>query len=185
MGTSKNPHFIPTDVTAGETTSHPTKEPRNNNLNILAALVGALLRCRSLAGNSHAARPAPCIASHQHTHNCPSYYFSAPNQAKNAWQVVGYSHSTKPPRNGVQAAGYAALRKKFSFGQPEGYPTLKLRFLAGISTICGAAKFFAGIRYAACLLTPLPCLADDPARAAFARSGSASPCGAFGRTLNF
>ena len=126
------PHFIPTDGTAGETTSHPT------------------------------------------------------NQAKNAWQVVGYSYSTKPPRNGGQAAGYAALRKKFSFGQPnghgnyaahdnetrharfphpnplpqageganeslrefhvKGYPALKLRFLADISTRCGAAKFFAGIR---------------------------------------
>src|ERR1039457_2773987 len=48
--------------------------------------------------------------------------------------------------------------KFFSSGQPKGYPTLKLCF---------------------------PRLADDSARAAFARSGSASPCGAFGRTLNF
>jgi hypothetical protein len=54
-------------------------------------------------------------------------------------------------KNGNQVAGYAALRKKF---------------LANIYTICGAAKFFASIRYAACLLTPLPRLA-------------------FGRTLNF
>jgi hypothetical protein len=29
-----------------------------NNLNVLAVLTGALLRCRSLAGNGHAARPA-------------------------------------------------------------------------------------------------------------------------------
>jgi len=36
----------------------------------------------------------------------------------------------------------AALRLKFSSGQPEGYPSLKLRFLAYISHICGAAKFF-------------------------------------------
>jgi len=35
----------------------------------------------------------------------------------------------------------AALRKKFSFGQPEGFPTLKLCFLAYIPHICGAAKF--------------------------------------------
>ena len=31
-----------------------------------------------------------------------------------------------------QVAGYAVLRKKFSSGQPKGYPTLKLRFLAHI-----------------------------------------------------
>jgi hypothetical protein len=37
------------------------------------------------------------------------------------------SHSTKSPNNGNQVAGYAALRKIF---------------LANISTICGAAKFF-------------------------------------------
>jgi hypothetical protein len=37
------------------------------------------------------------------------------------------SHSTKSPKNGNQVAGYAALRKKF---------------LAYISNICGAAKFF-------------------------------------------
>jgi hypothetical protein len=54
------------------------EEPRNNNLNILAVPAGVLRRCRSLAGNGHAARPAPCIASRQRTHNCPTYYFSAP-----------------------------------------------------------------------------------------------------------
>jgi hypothetical protein len=37
------------------------------------------------------------------------------------------SHSTKSPKNGNQVAGYAALHKKF---------------LAYISNICGAAKFF-------------------------------------------
>jgi hypothetical protein len=37
------------------------------------------------------------------------------------------SHSTKLPKNGNQVAGYAALRKKF---------------LAYISSLCGAAKFF-------------------------------------------
>jgi hypothetical protein len=73
MGTSKNPHFIPTDGTTGETTSHPTRQPEDG---------------------------------------C---------------QVAGYSHSTKSPKNGNQVAGYAALRKKF---------------LAFISNICGAAKFF-------------------------------------------
>ena len=41
-----------------------------------------------------------------------------------------------------------------------------------MNLVCGAARFF--LR-----------LADDSVRAAFARSGSASPCGAFGRTLNF
>jgi hypothetical protein len=61
------------------------------------------------------------------------------------------SHSTKPSKDDSQVAGYAALRKKF---------------LAYIYLICGAAKFFASSRYAACLLTPLPRLA-------------------FGRTLNF
>jgi hypothetical protein len=104
---------------------------------------------------------------------------------KNGGQAAGYSHLTdkttshsadetpshstrlskndnrvagyKLPKNGNQVAGYAALRKKFR---------------AGIYIICGAAKFF-------------PRLADDSARAAFARSGSASPCGVFGRTLNF
>ena len=40
-----------------------------DNLNILAALAGALPRCRPFAGNGHAARPAPCIASCQHTHD--------------------------------------------------------------------------------------------------------------------
>ena len=37
------------------------------------------------------------------------------------------SHSNKPPKNGGQVAGYAALRKKF---------------LACTYPICGAAKFF-------------------------------------------
>jgi hypothetical protein len=49
-----------------------------NNPNILAALTGALQRCRSLAWNDHAARPSPCIASRQHTHNCPGYSWTAP-----------------------------------------------------------------------------------------------------------
>lgn len=44
-----------------------------NNSNILAVLAGALRRCRSLAGNSHAARPTSCIASRQRAHNCPTY----------------------------------------------------------------------------------------------------------------
>jgi len=47
-------------------------------LNILAVLAGALLRCRSLAGNDHAARPAPCIASCQRPPICPACCFSAP-----------------------------------------------------------------------------------------------------------
>jgi hypothetical protein len=49
-----------------------------NNLNILAALAGALRRCQPLAGNGHAARPAPCIASRQHTHICPGYPLTSP-----------------------------------------------------------------------------------------------------------
>ena len=105
-------------------------------------------------------------------------------------KTLGKSLVIAIPLSRVQVAGYAALRKKFSFGQPnghgnyaahdnetrharfphpnplpqageganeslrefhvKGYPTLKLRFLAGISTICGAAKFFASIRYAPC-----------------------------------
>jgi hypothetical protein len=43
--------------------------------------------------------------------------------SKNDNQVAGY----KSPKNGNQVAGYAALRKKF---------------LANISIICGAKKFF-------------------------------------------
>jgi hypothetical protein len=43
------------------------------------------------------------------------------------------SHSTKPPKNGGQVAGYAALLIKLSCGQPEGYPSLKQYFLAYIS----------------------------------------------------
>ena len=35
------------------------------------------------------------------------------NPAKYAGLVIGYSHSTKLPKNGNQVAGYAALRKKF------------------------------------------------------------------------
>jgi hypothetical protein len=57
------------------------------------------------------------------------------NPAKDAGQVIGYSHSTdetpshstRLSKNDNQVAGYAALRKKF---------------LAYISIICGAAKFF-------------------------------------------
>jgi len=49
-----------------------------NNSNILAALAGALPRCQSLAGNDHAARLASCIASRQHSHNCPSYPWTDP-----------------------------------------------------------------------------------------------------------
>jgi len=50
------------------------------------------------------------------------------------------SHSTKLSNDDSQVAGYAALRGNFSYGQPEGYPALKLRFLAYISLICCAAK---------------------------------------------
>jgi hypothetical protein len=57
------------------------------------------------------------------------------NPAKDAGQVIGYSHSTdetpshstRLSKNDNQVAGYAALRKKF---------------LAYISIIYGAAKFF-------------------------------------------
>jgi hypothetical protein len=49
------------------------------------------------------------------------------NPAKDAGQVIGYSHSTKLSKDDSQVAGYAALHKKF---------------LAYISNICGAAKFF-------------------------------------------
>jgi hypothetical protein len=35
------------------------------------------------------------------------------NPAKYAGLVIGYSYSTKSPKNGNQVAGYAALRKKF------------------------------------------------------------------------
>ena len=51
-----------------------------NNLNILAALAGALRRCRPLAWNGHAEQSAPCIASRQHTHNCPCYSFTSPER---------------------------------------------------------------------------------------------------------
>ncbi|TAJ76407.1 MAG: hypothetical protein EPO42_12695 [Gallionellaceae bacterium] len=95
----------------------------------------------------------------------------------NSCQVIGYSHSTKPSSG--QVAGYAALqqrgkqasreaaaRKKFSSGQPKGEPALKLRFLARISSICGAAKWG----------KQAICAAD--ARKFFPRL-------AFGRNLNF
>jgi len=89
-------------------------EPRNNNLNILAVLAGALqrctrkghagfvsaeaqrLRCRSLAGNDHAARQAPCIASRQRTHICPTYYFSAP-------KALSSRFGWRRPANGFDA----------------------------------------------------------------------------------
>jgi hypothetical protein len=35
------------------------------------------------------------------------------NPAKDTGQVIGYSHSTRLPKNGNQVAGYAALRKNF------------------------------------------------------------------------
>jgi anthranilate phosphoribosyltransferase len=54
------------------------------------------------------------------------------NPAKDAGQVIGYSHSTKSPKNGDQVAGYAALRNKF---------------LAYILLICGAAKFFTRLAF--------------------------------------
>jgi hypothetical protein len=41
-------------------------------------------------------------------------------------------HSTKLSTDDSQVAGYAALRKKFSSGQAEGYPRLKLCFIAYI-----------------------------------------------------
>jgi anthranilate phosphoribosyltransferase len=34
------------------------------------------------------------------------------NPAKDAGQVIGYSHSSKLPKNGNRVAGYAALHKK-------------------------------------------------------------------------
>jgi hypothetical protein len=89
--------------------------------------------------------------------------------AKDAGQVIGYSHSTdetpshstRLSKNDNQVAGYAALRKKFlacisnicgakkffSSGQPKGYPTLKLRFLAYILAICGASIIFSRLAF--------------------------------------
>jgi hypothetical protein len=61
------------------------------------------------------------------------------------------SHSTKLPKNGNQVAGYAALRKKF---------------LANISTICGAVKW------------RKQAIRIEDSRKFFPRL-------AFGRTLNF
>jgi len=52
-----------------------------DNLNILAALAGALPRCRSLAWSGHVARPASCIAFRQHTHNCPNYLYQETPQS--------------------------------------------------------------------------------------------------------
>lgn len=49
-----------------------------NKLNILALLAGALRRCRSLAGNGHAARPAPCLASRQHAHILSNLFMNRP-----------------------------------------------------------------------------------------------------------
>ncbi len=71
------------------------KEPRNNNSNNLAAPTGALPRCRSLAGSDHAARPAPCTASRQHAHICPTYYFSAPKRPTLATKPVRAAHPTR------------------------------------------------------------------------------------------
>jgi hypothetical protein len=51
--------------------------------------------------------------------------------------------------------------------------------------ICGAAKWCKQAIRTADARKFFPRLADDSARAVFARGGSASPCGAFGRTLNF
>lgn len=47
-------------------------ESRNNNLNILTVLAGALRCCWSLAGSSHVVRPAaPCIASRRQRAHTP------------------------------------------------------------------------------------------------------------------
>ena len=50
-----------------------------NNLNILAALAGALRRCRQLAWDGHAARLAPCIASRQYIQIVPVIHARALN----------------------------------------------------------------------------------------------------------
>jgi len=50
-----------------------------NNQDILAARVGAVLRCRLLEGNDHAAQPASCTASHQHHQKRNIGNFRIPN----------------------------------------------------------------------------------------------------------
>jgi putative FmdB family regulatory protein len=60
-------------------------------------------------------------------------------------------------KSGFAGIRVADARRFFSAGQPEGCPALELLF---------------------------PRLAGDSTRAAFVRSGSAFPCGAFGRMLN-
>jgi len=62
------------------------------------------------------------------------------NPAKDAGQVIGYSHSTKLSKDYSQVAGYAALRQRGK--QAIRAADARKKFLAYISTICGAAKFF-------------------------------------------
>ena len=81
---------------------------------------------------------------------------------------VTTSHSTKLSKDDSQVAGYAALRQRGK--QASRVADARKKFLVNISTRCGVLKFSTR-------------LADDSARAAFARSGLASPCGVFGRTL--
>ncbi|TAN73066.1 MAG: hypothetical protein EPN14_10045 [Gallionella sp.] len=99
-------------------------------MNILAALAGALPRCRSLAGNGHAARPASCSASRQHTHNCPSYYFSAPKVTLLLFAALVSGCASSQPQRLWDASAMASLP----------YPTVLLKdkpdgkITAGVNT---------------------------------------------------
>ena len=48
-------------------------------------------------------------------------------------KTLGKSHSTKPPRNGGQAAGYAALQKKFRYKLVEAFVSMPI-YIGSIST---------------------------------------------------
>jgi hypothetical protein len=101
------------------------------------------------------------------------------------------SHSTWLSKDDNQVAGYAVLRRRGK--QASRVADARKKFLAYIpvlslvegSIICGATKFFSSGQPKGypTLKLRFPRLADDSARAAFARSGSTSLCGAFGRTL--
>jgi hypothetical protein len=59
-------------------------------------------------------------------------------QPEDGCQVVGYSHSTRLSKNDNQVAGYKSPKNG---NQVAGYAALRKKFLAYISTICGAVAF--------------------------------------------
>jgi hypothetical protein len=64
------------------------------------------------------------------------------NPAKDAGQVIGYSHLTKLANNANQVIGYTLANTVFKMGSKSSFTSCKLRFIAHISFVLAALATF-------------------------------------------